>query len=136
MLNLKQEQAKALEILQGKIDGDIYEAAGVVGARMLVEMNRDQMDGLTDWLTEGDYDGSETINSLVREWIEIAGEELTQEQSDIVERTGNTSWFDVVDWLGDKTVEEIEEAFEYCWAGEPDNDVFAQHVYHVIELHS
>lgn len=64
----KQTANKALEVLQGIREGDKFEAANQLAARMLIEMNTDDDNGLTDWLHEGDFDGDETIASLIVEW--------------------------------------------------------------------
>jgi hypothetical protein len=62
---------KALEILQGKQDGDGYGAANILASRMNIEMNADEGSELTDWLAEGDFDGDETMESLIAEWKEL-----------------------------------------------------------------
>lgn len=65
---------KNLDILQEKIDGDRYSAANKLAYDMMVEMNMNSYEisqadeGLTDWLYNGDYDGNETIDSLITEW--------------------------------------------------------------------
>lgn len=70
-MHVNQQTAnKVLEILQGIREGDKYEAANQLAARMLIEMNTDDDNGLTDWLNDGDFDGNETIASLIVEWKE------------------------------------------------------------------
>lgn len=61
----------ALEILQGKRTGDEYAAANHLAAYIERHYEVDaHNEGLTDWLASGDYDGNETINSLIAEWTE------------------------------------------------------------------
>lgn len=70
-MHVNQQTAhNALGVLQGKTEGDRYEAANQLAARMLIEMDTDDDNGLTDWLHEGDFDGDETIVSLIAEWKE------------------------------------------------------------------
>lgn len=56
----------ALEILQ-KESGDIYQAAKCLAAhiKQAYDVNSD---GLTEWLTEYEYNGFESIESLAEEW--------------------------------------------------------------------
>ncbi len=60
----------ALEILQGKAKGDTYEAANQLAARMEILGCDGHGDGLTNWLDAGDFEGDETIDTLVTEWNE------------------------------------------------------------------
>lgn len=64
-----------LRILQGIIDGDGFEAAGRLAKHLEVHGNiTNKDDDLSDWLIEGDYDGSETISSIAAEWNELQRE--------------------------------------------------------------
>lgn len=66
----QQTALNALAVLQGIREGDKYVAANQLAARILIEMNDNVDNGLTDWLYDGDFDGDETIASLIVEWEE------------------------------------------------------------------
>ncbi len=71
---------KDLQVLQGKLEGDINEAAGNLGSHIMdikdklhrtLPSHVNDVGALADWFEEGDYDGTETINSLLDELNEL-----------------------------------------------------------------
>jgi hypothetical protein len=64
----KMTPATSLLILQDREVGDTYMAANDLAAYMVTLGVDAQGEALTDWLAEGDYDGSETVESLISEW--------------------------------------------------------------------
>lgn len=63
-----------LKILQGKSEGDTYDAANRLAQHIINHYDIVEGEDLSDWLAEGDYDGDETIASLVSEWRSITKE--------------------------------------------------------------
>ena len=66
-----------LQILQGTKSGDSYAAANRLASHLAshYDITSTGDESLTDWLASGDYDGSETITSIVAEWREVTIEE-------------------------------------------------------------
>ena len=66
----KLEMNHELNTLKGRCDGDdVYKASNNLARLMVKYYDVADNDGfLSDWLFEGDYDGSETIESLIEEW--------------------------------------------------------------------
>ena len=61
--------SKALRVLAGKEAGDRDKAANVLAVEVLKDSKFGDPDSsLTDWLYSGDYDGSETVTSITKEW--------------------------------------------------------------------
>lgn len=68
-----------LLILQNKYDGDTYEAANRLAAHLNATYDIVDDGTLTDWLAEGDYDGKETIITIVAEWRQLTKAERENE---------------------------------------------------------
>jgi hypothetical protein len=53
-------------------------------------------------------------------------------QTEIMERCGASSWYEVVNWVGSMTEEEILREVDCTWFGDESNAEFAEMLYNAL----